>query len=136
MTKEEELAKEIHKVNEQVRQGAIEAGEGKDVGDEVSVADILEGIQLSGYYAAEEMLDSLQDCDPNEPEFEEACGKFVIWINTYVYFPLANQTIDEMIELGLVEVKSVDKETGEFTYGLSAKGYLEKNRRDSGLQDF
>ena len=57
-------------------------------------------------------------------------------MNEFVYTPIAELQMDLMLEEGIIEARGIDKD-GEFTYGLSKKGYEEQRRLagpNSGLQ--
>jgi hypothetical protein len=130
MTPERALAEQIYHINESVRRSAIEHGEELEVGAYVTIDEIEAGINIAGLYKTEQIVDDLTDTETDDPMFEENCGKFCDWMNKFVYFPIASNQIDLMIEDGLLEVKGIDAETGEFTYGLTAKGYEDWHSRN------
>jgi hypothetical protein len=137
MTPEEEVALQIYEINQAVRESALEAGEEEDVGAEVTADEVLEGVLVAGLAMTEEIVDNLTGVEPDDPLLETYSNAFCDWMNEFVYGPIASLQIDLMLEAGVLEVKSIDKD-GEFTYGLTQKG-IEETRlrnpgRDSGLQ--
>lgn len=128
-----ELAEDILQIYNAIREGALEDPEipEEEIGLPLTIDQVLYGIELSDIDETEAMVDSLYNMEDEEDE-EVMGGIFYDWLQDYVFQPLADQAIGQMVDKGYLECTGMDSD-GEFVFRPTAKG---REAEDWNIDDF
>ena len=130
---DKEIAETILDIYNSIREGALEDGDvpEEEIGVEVYYEQVLQGVRASDYDETNAMIESLGEAQTDE-ELEAIGDIFYDWMQHYVFKPLADEAIGQLVDRGLLECTGIG-EDGEFVFHPTAKGI---DTDDWNLEDF